>query len=112
MWVDIGMSYDSHGFSTFEVGDRVKVREGVTGVGKFGTIIARDRIRIQYQVRLDSFTEYWYNPEEIVKVIEEPNNTAPVDSWLNFCKHELKIYTGLTEQFNYCHKCGKKEDEL
>lgn len=97
----------------FEVGDRVSIGSGVTGEGQLGTVVALDRARIQWHVRLDSGTEYWYNKEELELMPFSPRTAAPpVDTWLNKCSHELKLYTGLTEQFNYCHKCGLKEDEL
>lgn len=102
---------------SFEVGDRVKVKQSIFGEGKLGTIISTDRQRFQWQVRLDSGAgEYWYNSDELIRVAKDSSttihNTSNNPEAYSFCRHELKLYTGLTEQFNYCVKCGKSEKEI
>lgn len=39
------------------------------------------------------------------------DNDIEIRPILQSCAHEFKLYTGLTETFNYCTKCNKKENE-
>lgn len=109
----------------FSTGDIVKVNDNGWHHGKIGKIVAIDGMRNQYMVLFESGknvnfnNSFWFNEDELSlekkRTWTDDNESegyyykAPSE---NKCSHELKLYIGLTEQFNYCVNCGKSEEEL
>jgi hypothetical protein len=51
-----------------------------------------------------------FSPEDLLLVTDE---LAPSSVPETNCRHsKLKLYTGLTEQYNYCVTCGIKESDI
>jgi hypothetical protein len=50
-----------------------------------------------------------FSPEDLLIVTDELSPSTVPET----CRHsKLKLYTGLTEQYNYCVTCGIKESDI
>ena len=58
----------------------------------------------QVQVRLLLSSSLYYFPPADLVMDETPASAT--------CNHKLELYTGLTDQYNHCSKCGIKESDI
>ena len=74
-----------------------------------GTILNLDAAGIVQVRMLLSHQLERFSPQDLLMVGDEfaPSNVPAT------CRHaNIKLYTGLTEQYNYCESCGVKESEI
>jgi len=109
----------NEGLMRFDIGDKVRATINLYSVKSLnGVITAIDRSRSQYRVDFDGVDCWLYeneierNDEVITRRAASPafSQLAEINKEIK-CKHNMVLYIGLTEQFNYCKHCGDREHE-
>ena len=72
----------------------------VSTIGPYGSI--------EVESVISAFNRLYIDPEYFVLSPKLKNKQPEVKS----CSHEWKFYQGLTEQYNFCTKCDKKQETV